>query len=144
MNLQEDIQSIKRYVVRLEEQGKTELEILKAIYKWGTQAVIAEVLNINIRRLKYLSKKYGLKKNDSSRITRRCTHCGEEQSLSNFDVVYEKGKLRNKRVCYACQRDYYRTKYMHRVIVENWEKEQIKREINIKEYELEVLKELLK
>ncbi len=33
---------------------------------------------------------------------------------------------------------------MHRVIVENWEKEQIKREINIKEYELEVLKELLK
>ncbi|MGR5914511.1 hypothetical protein ACT7DA_20500 [Bacillus pacificus] len=62
MNLQEDIQSIKRYVVRLEEQGKTELEILKAIYKWGTQAVIAEVLNINIRRLKYLSKKYGLKK----------------------------------------------------------------------------------
>lgn len=33
---------------------------------------------------------------------------------------------------------------MHRVITEKWEKEQIKIEIHIKEYELEVLKELLK
>ncbi|MGX5376448.1 hypothetical protein [Bacillus cereus] len=55
MNIQEDIQSIKRYVVRLEEQGKTEFEILESIYKWGTQAVIVELLNI--RRLKYLSEK---------------------------------------------------------------------------------------
>ncbi|MDF9627206.1 hypothetical protein P5775_31710 [Bacillus cereus] len=143
MDVQEDIQSIKRYVVRLKEQGKTEFEILEAIYKWGTQAIVAEVLNISIRRLKYLSKKYGLRKNESSRITRRCTHCGEEQSLSNFDIVYENGKPRNKRVCYVCQRDYYRIKYMHRVIAKNWEQEQVKREIHIKEYELEVLKGLL-
>ncbi|HDW3058353.1 TPA: hypothetical protein RMI67_006300 [Bacillus cereus] len=144
MDVQEDIQSIKRYVVQLKDQGKTESEILEVIYKWGTQAVIAEVLNIDIRRLKYLSKKYGLRKNDSARITRRCTHCGEEQSISNFDIIYENGKPRNKRVCYVCQRDYYRTKYIHRVIVENWKKEQIKREIYMKEYELEILKELLK
>ncbi|MEW9576422.1 hypothetical protein U9K47_13575 [Bacillus toyonensis] len=49
--MQEDIQSIKRYVVQLKDQGKTESEILEVIYKWGTQAVIAEVLNIDIRRL---------------------------------------------------------------------------------------------
>lgn len=111
MDVQEDIQSIKRYVVRLNEQGKQSRRY--------SLDIIAEVLNINIRRLKYLSKKYGLIKNDSPRITRRCIHCGEEQSLSNFDIVYENGKPRNKRVCYLFQRDNYRTKYMHRIIVRN-------------------------
>ncbi|HDR7709666.1 TPA: hypothetical protein QCX89_001590 [Bacillus cereus] len=144
MDVQKEIQSLKKYVNKLKKQEKTESEILQAIYKWGTQAIIAEVLNINVRRLKYLSKKYGLRKNDSSRITQRCTHCGEEQSLSNFDIVYENGKPRNKRVCYICQKDYYRTKYMHRIIAKKWEEELIKREIHIKEYELEILKSLLK
>lgn len=45
-------------------EGKSEEDILKNIYKWGTQADVAKALNINIRRVKYLSHKYGLKKND--------------------------------------------------------------------------------
>lgn len=43
-----------------QKEGKSEEDILKIIYKWGTQADIAKPFNINIRRVKYLSYKYGL------------------------------------------------------------------------------------
>ncbi|WP_257144240.1 hypothetical protein [Bacillus wiedmannii] len=38
-------QSLTRYVIRSKEEGKSEEEILKSMYKWGTQADIAKALN---------------------------------------------------------------------------------------------------
>ncbi|HDX9591048.1 TPA: hypothetical protein ROX98_004121 [Bacillus pseudomycoides] len=56
---------LTKNVIKFQEEGKSEEEILKIMYKWGTQVEIASVLNISIRRVKYLSQKYGLKKNDN-------------------------------------------------------------------------------
>ncbi|HHT7068168.1 hypothetical protein [Bacillus thuringiensis] len=137
-------QSLTRYVIRSKEEGKSEEEILKSMYKWGTQADIAKALNISIRRVKYLSNKYGLTKNESYKSTKICPVCGLETHISCFDVFWVNGKLKNKHVCYSCEREYHRSRYMHRVITEKWEQEQIKKEIFILKYKLEVLESLLR
>lgn len=41
--------SLTRYVMMSKKEGKSEEDILKSIYKWGTQADIAKALNINIK-----------------------------------------------------------------------------------------------
>lgn len=39
--------SLTRYVIRSKKEGKSEEEILKSMYKWGTQADIAKALKEN-------------------------------------------------------------------------------------------------
>lgn len=139
------VHSLIKNVINLKKEGKSEEEILKSIYKWGTQADIAKALNINIRRVKYLSHKYGLKKNDKYRVVKRCINCGEQTHISNFDTVFVDGIPKtNLLCCWSCKREYNKQKYMNKVIEEHWEQERIKREIGTKEYEIEGLKALLK
>ena len=47
--------SFEKNVIKFQEEGKSEEEILRTIYTWGTQADIA-ALSISVRRVKYLSK----------------------------------------------------------------------------------------
>jgi hypothetical protein len=60
-------------------------------------------------------------------------------------IVFENGIPRTSRLCcWYCKREYNKQIYMKRVIKEHWQQEKIKREISTKEYEIEVLKSLLK
>ncbi|WP_235712023.1 hypothetical protein [Bacillus mycoides] len=98
---------LTRYVMISKKEGKSEEDILKSIYKWGTQADIAKALNINIRRVKYLSHKCGLKKNDKYRVVKHCINCGVQTHISNFDTVFVDGIPKtNLLCCWSCKREY--------------------------------------
>lgn len=136
---------LRKNVIKFQEEGKSEEEILRTIYTWGTQADIAAVLSISVRRVKYLSKKYDLKKNDKYRVVKRCMNCGEQTHISNFDTVFVDGIPKtNLLCCWSCKREYNKQKYMNKIIEEHWEQERIKREIGTKEDEIEGLRALLK
>ncbi|MDN9012832.1 hypothetical protein [Brevibacillus laterosporus] len=134
-----------KYVKQLTTEGKNEEEIIRTVAKWksATQVMISQAMDINLRRVKYLFKKYGIRRYNQYHTTKRCTHCGEDVHVSCFEVEVHQGKVRQKRVCYSCQREYYRQHYMKRVIARKWTNEQIKKEIFIMEYQLATLKELL-
>ncbi|MGR5965493.1 hypothetical protein ACT7DB_18985 [Bacillus cereus] len=53
---------LRKNVIKFQEEGKSEEEILRTIYTGGTQADIAAALSISVRRVKYLSKKVRFKK----------------------------------------------------------------------------------
>jgi hypothetical protein len=127
-----EVENGKKYIHHLKNDGKTEKEIIKLLSIMYTQKEITHLLNINVRRVKYLYKKYEIKKNDKYRMTRQCINCGEQVHISNFNLVFENGIPRTSRLCcWYCKREY-------------WEQEEIKRQISTKEYEIEVLKSLLK
>ncbi|TPG91453.1 hypothetical protein EEL32_02525 [Brevibacillus laterosporus] len=138
-----DNAQLKRYVEQLSIEGKTEPEVITVLAKLTTQNNIAQILDVNVRRVKYLYKKYNIRKYNLYRKTRRCTHCKEEVHISCFEPVLEGNREGYKRVCYYCQKDYYRMIYRKRIVNKQWEQEHIKREIFTKMYEIEVLESLL-
>lgn len=106
----------------IQKKEKSEEDILKSIYRLGTQADTAKALNIKIRRVKYLSHKYGLKKNDKYRVVKPCINCGVQTHISNFDTVFVVGIPKtNLLCCWSCKRKYNKQKYMNKVIEEQWE-----------------------
>lgn len=114
-----DVQGqLNQYVNQLTNAGKSEEEIIRTISSWemASQVMIAQAMGINTRRVKYLFKKYQIRRYNQYRTTKRCTHCKEAVHLSCFDISSENGKVRHKRVCYSCQREYYRHQYSKRVL----------------------------
>ncbi|MGK5507550.1 hypothetical protein [Brevibacillus formosus] len=142
MDVQEQL---TRYVKQLTNEEKSEYEIIRMVSNWksATQEMIAQAMGINIRRVKYLFKKYQIRRYNQYHTTKRCTYCGEDVHLSCFDIVLENGKVRQKRVCYTCEREYYRQQYMERVMALKWDHERIKREIFVMESQISALRELL-
>ncbi|MFF0828729.1 hypothetical protein ACFYU8_18005 [Brevibacillus sp. NPDC003359] len=109
-------EQLKKYKDDLQQIGISQSEILEKLARVATQQNIADLFNVNVRRVKYLFKKYGIKKYNRYQTTRRCTHCKENLHVSWFPKRLNGDKVLVSSVCDSCQKDYYRTLYMRRVL----------------------------
>ncbi|MDX8367810.1 hypothetical protein [Cytobacillus sp. IB215665] len=139
---EEELEKAKEYVFVMEAQGFSNKEVIKNLSDMYTQKQIAQILDVNVRRVKYLYQKFGIRKN--TRVTKKCHGCGEELHISFFNTITENGQERFSPFCsYHCANEYNRNRYFVRKY-KAIDKEAAEREIRIYEQYIEAYKDLLK
>lgn len=122
----------------------SEEETLRLLAPMTTQRNISEFLGIKIRRVKYLFKKYGIRKNHSygNWETVYCLGCKEFKPLHSEWGLDSNGRL--SRFCNdECRNLYYRNRYMNRILNRKWHQRDIIQEIFDHEAEIINLKKQL-
>lgn len=137
---------VKWKLQTLSDENKTEAEILEALSKITTQQMIADVMGIKLRRVKYLFQKYGIRKYETydAWTNRVCLNCGELDHVSNYRWEKDGDRERISRFCSGkCKNEYYRLRYMKHILEQQWEQKDIIHEIFIREAEINALMDQL-